>query len=52
MVDGTDVMVPAGDHPEGSVVALTEDQAVQALLVLASQIGNEMAVELIRKQGN
>lgn len=52
MVDGTDVLVPAEDNPESMIVALTEDQAVQALLVLAEQVGNNRALDLIGKQSD
>jgi hypothetical protein len=50
MVDGTDVLVPAEDSPEGMIVALTETQAIQALLCLAEQIGDIVAVKLIQEQ--
>jgi hypothetical protein len=50
MVDGTDVLVPAEDSPEGMIVALTETQATQALLCLADQIGDAVAVKLIQER--
>lgn len=52
MVDGSDLLVPVNQQdPESTIVALTGEQGIQALLVLADQIGNEKAIELIRKQG-
>lgn len=51
--DGTDILVPTRESadPEASFVALTHEQAAQALLVLASQFGKEKAIDLIMKQG-
>lgn len=49
-IDGTDVMVPVPqDSPEGYILALTEEQGRQALVVLAEQIGKEEAVKLIQE---
>lgn len=50
MVDSTDVLVPVdGDHPEGMILGLTEEQGAQALLVLAGQIGKAEALLLIEE---
>jgi hypothetical protein len=50
MVDSTGVLVPVdGDHPEGMILGLTEEQGAQALLVLAGQIGKAEALLLIEE---
>lgn len=47
-VDGTDILVPASArHQESVIVALTHEQAAQALIVLATQIGKDEALLLI-----
>lgn len=47
-VDGSDVIVPIDSgNPEGFILALTETQGEQALLVLAEQIGTAKALKLI-----
>lgn len=49
-VDGGDVIVPVdSDGPESFILALTDDQAAQALVVLASQIGKAEALLLIEE---
>lgn len=52
-IDGTDILVPVQEagHWAASMVALTAEQGQQALLLLASQIGKEKAIELITKGG-
>lgn len=48
-VDGGDVIVPVDhDDPESFILALTMDQAIQAFLELADQIGDLKAHELIK----
>lgn len=50
-VDSSDVIVPVDqNNPESFVLALTEKQAVQALLCLVEQIGDVRAIALINKQ--
>lgn len=48
MVDGCDLLVPAPEgHPESMIMALTEKQAMQALLALAGQIGRKAAMAAV-----
>jgi hypothetical protein len=50
-VDGCDILVPASSRePESSIVALTREQGMQALLILAFQLGPETSVEAIRSR--
>lgn len=50
-VDGGCVIVPVdGEDPEGFILALTEEQGIQALLLVAAQVGNETAYTLIGNQ--
>lgn len=47
-VDGSDVMVPVDQYDlEGFILALTEEQGMQLLLVMAAQLGKERAIEAI-----
>ncbi len=47
-VDGSNVIVPVGaDRPESFILALTERQAEQALVCLATQIGDVRAHALV-----
>lgn len=47
-VDGSDVVVPVDqDDPEGMILALTEEQGMQALLLLARQLGKEKSLAAI-----
>lgn len=49
-VDGSDVIVPVDSgSPESFILALTEEQGMQALLVLAEQIGDLKARDLINE---
>jgi hypothetical protein len=49
-VDGSDVAVPVDqDSPEGMILALTEEQGMQALLLLARQLGKDKSLEAITK---
>lgn len=48
-VDSSDVIVPVDSQsPESFILALTEEQGMQALLLLAEQIGKEVAVKAIQ----
>lgn len=50
VLDSSDLLVPVNDSdPESRILALTEDQGRQALVVLAGQIGKEEAVQLIQE---
>lgn len=50
VLDGCDLLVPVdGQDPESRIVAMTEEQGIQALLVLADQIGYTEAITLINK---
>lgn len=49
-VDGTDVLVPASEaYDASSFIAFTHEQAAQALLLLAGQIGKAEALLLIEE---
>ena len=49
-VDGSDVIVPVdSDSPESFILALTEEQGIQALLVIAEQLGDLKARDLINE---
>lgn len=49
-VDGGDVIVPVEpQNPESFTLALTNEQAAQALLALASQIGKSESLLLIEE---
>lgn len=48
-LDGSDILVPvAQDVPEGHILALTDEQGMQLLLVLAAQLGEERSIEAIK----
>lgn len=48
-LDSSDILVPvAQDEPEGHILALTDEQGMQLLLVLAAQLGEARSVEAIR----
>jgi len=47
-LDSTDVLVPvAQSDPEAHILALTEKQGMQLLLVLAAQLGEDRAIKAI-----
>ena len=48
MVDSTDVLVPCDpDYGESMILALTEDQAMRALIELAEQVGKKRALAAV-----
>lgn len=48
-LDGSDILVPVGqDDPEGHILALTEEQGMQLLLVLAAQLGENRSIKAIQ----
>ena len=48
-VDGTDVIIPCDSgNPESMTVAFTEEQAMQAIVALAAQVGKGPAVTAIK----
>lgn len=50
-VDGSNVIVPVDRQgPESYILALTEEQGIQVLLVVAAQVGNDTAYNLIGTQ--
>lgn len=49
-LDGCDLLVPCDSRdPESTIVAMTEKQGEQALLILADQIGYTRAISLINE---